>query len=287
MPEYIDAHAHVNFSAYDEDREAVVNRALDQGVWMINVGTQETTSQKAVELTRQYSEGVYAIVGLHPIHTDASYHDTDELGEENKPFTSRGEVFDTSFYRELLKEPKVVGIGECGLDYYRTTPETRDKQEQAFAQQIELAIEMDVPLMIHTRPERNSMQAYRDTLDILESYSKEHGEKLRGNFHFFAGNKEIAKRVLDLGFTCSFTGVVTFAEEYNAVIAYLPLERMLIETDCPYVTPEPHRGKRNEPLYVREIVPALARVKELEEEQVRQQVLHNTTRLFSIQEGVA
>jgi len=281
-PKYIDAHAHVNFRAYDEDRDEVIQRALDGGVWMINVGTQYKTSKEAVELGDMYDEGVYAIVGLHPIHTDKSYHDEQELGEGGQTFTSVGEVFDIDYYRELTRHEKVVGIGECGLDYFRTTPDTLEKQKQAFTTQIELALESDLPLMIHTRPERNSMQAYRDTLDILESYKKEHGDKLRGDFHFFAGNTEIVQRILDLGFTCSFTGVVTFTHDYDKVVQYIPEDMILAETDCPYVTPEPNRGKRNEPLFVREVVASLARIRGVDEEMMAEHVVQNTQRLFGI-----
>ena len=118
QPKYIDIHSHVNFSVFDLDRDEVIKRALENETWVINVGTQANTSRKAIELAHKYKEGVYAIVGLHPIHTDKSFHDKEELGEEGAEFTSRGEIFDKEIYRELLKDPKVVAIGECGLDYY-------------------------------------------------------------------------------------------------------------------------------------------------------------------------
>jgi len=281
-PRYIDVHAHVNFNAYNEDRDAVIKRSLEAGVWMINVGTQQRTSQKAVELAQEYEAGVYAIVGLHPIHTDASYHDTDELGEEGKPFTSHGEVFDVTYYRDLLQQPRVVGIGECGLDYFRTSPDSLEKQKEAFVAQVELALETDVPLMIHTRPEKGSMQAYDDTLEILATYNKEHGEKLRGDFHFFAGDTTIARRVLDLGFMYSFTGVVTFTRDYDEIVRYVPLDAMLAETDCPYVTPEPYRGKRNEPQYVEHTVASLAEIKRTTLLDFQEQLLVNAQKLFAL-----
>ena len=120
---YIDIHSHVNFVAFDADREATMTRALDAGVAIINVGTQKDTSMKAVELTELYKQGVYAIVGLHPVHTSKSFHDEKELGDGGKEFTSRGELFADSNYLELAKHPKVVGIGECGLDYYHMNNE--------------------------------------------------------------------------------------------------------------------------------------------------------------------
>ena len=132
MPTYIDIHSHVQFEAFNADRDEVVKGALENDTWMINVGTQVDTSRKAVELANKYEHGVYAIVGLHPIHTGASYHDTKELGVGGKEFTSRGEIFDKDVYRELLKDPKVVGVGEVGLDYYRCDPEYVEKQKNAF-----------------------------------------------------------------------------------------------------------------------------------------------------------
>src|SRR3989338_4454333 len=186
-PKYIDIHAHVNFKAFDTDRDEVIRRALDNDTWVINVGTQADTSKKAVEIANQYEEGVYAIIGLHPIHTGASYHDEKELGEGGKEFTSRGEEFDKNIYRELLKNKKVVGIGECGLDYYRCTPESVAKQKKDFISQIELANEFNKPLMLHIRnnPEDKTKNAYKDSLEILKQYAK-----VRGDVHFFAGTPE-------------------------------------------------------------------------------------------------
>ena len=119
MPKYIDIHSHVNFKAFDDDRHGVIEHSLNNDTWVINVGTQLDTSRKAVEIANQYSEGVYAIIGLHPIHTGASFHDEKELGEGGAEFTSRGEVFDKEAYREHLQNSKVVGIGKCGLDYFK------------------------------------------------------------------------------------------------------------------------------------------------------------------------
>src|SRR3989344_1062686 len=151
MPKYIDIHSHVNFIAFNEDRDEVMKRALDNDTWVINVGTQKDTSRKAVEMTKEYLEGVYAIVGLHPIHTGASYHDTKELGVGGEEFTSRGEIFDKSIYREFLKEPKVLALGECGLDYYRMDTQSIQKQKEALIAQIELANEFNKPIMLHIR----------------------------------------------------------------------------------------------------------------------------------------
>ncbi len=278
MPDYIDVHAHVNFEAFAVDRDEVVKRALDNSTWMINVGTQVNTSKAAIELAEKYEKGVYAIVGLHPVHTDKSYHDKNELGEGGQEFTSRGEQFDLTIYRKMLAHPKVLGIGECGLDYFRLKIEDerlKEEQEKVFRKQIELAIEFGKPLMLHIR------NAYKEAVSILKSFIFQLSTA-PGNVHFFAGTWEEAKLFLDLGFTLSFTGVVTFARSYDEVIRNVPLDRILSETDCPYVTPVPHRGKRNEPLFVQEVVKKIAEIKEIEIEAVKKQIVKNATKLFSI-----
>ena len=279
MPKYIDIHSHVNFTAFDADREEVIGRALEGDTWVINVGTQIDTSKSAVALANKYEEGVYAVIGLHPIHTGASYHDEKELGEGNKEFTSRGEVFNKEAYRELLRDPKVVAIGECGLDYYRCDAESIAKQKEAFVAQIELADEFGKHLMLHIRnnPKDKKLNAYSDVLDLLKKFPN-----MKGDVHFFAGTWEDAKKFLDIGFTLSFTGVVTFTKDYDEVIRNTPLDRIMSETDSPYVAPVPHRGKRNEPIYVREIVKKIAEIKNLPEEEVAKAIIANAKRLFKI-----
>ncbi len=275
---YIDIHSHTNFKAFEEDRDAVIQRALDAGVAVINVGTQIDTSRKAVEMAHKH-DGVYAIIGLHPIHTGASYHDTKELGEEGKAFTSRGEVFDYQAYKELITDPKVVAIGECGLDYYRCTEETIAKQKEAFIDQINLANEFNKPLMLHIRnnPESKELNAYSDALEIL----KEHA-KVKGDVHFFAGSLEDAKGFVDFGFTLSFTGVITFTHDYDEVVRQTPLEMIMSETDSPYITPIPYRGKRNESVYVIEVVKKIAEIKGLSVEDTALQLVNNAKRVFKI-----
>ena len=285
-PKYIDIHSHVNFKAFDEDRDVVIKRALDNNTWVINVGTQVDTSKNAVELAHKYPEGVYAIIGLHPIHTGASYHDKQELGEEGAEFTSRGEVLNKNIYRELLKDPKVVAIGECGLDYYHMDRDSIEKQKKAFIEQIELANEIRKPLMLHIRnnPKDKNINAYLDSLELLKKYLNVESLPVgrRGDVHFFAGNPEEAKAFLDFGFTLSFTGVVTFTHDYDEVIKNTPLDMIMSETDSPYVAPVPHRGKRNEPVYVREIVKKIAEIKNLTEAEVAEAIIANAKRVFNI-----
>ena len=164
-PKYIDIHAHVNFKAFKEDADAVIERALDNDTWVINVGSQFSTSKRAVEIANKYKEGVFAIVGLHPIHLEESYHDEEEGG---KGFMTRAEEFDKEAYRELLKDPKVVGIGECGLDYFHCKLETVEKQKSTFREQISLAKETAKPLMLHIRnnPKDSNLNAYGDVLGL-------------------------------------------------------------------------------------------------------------------------
>lgn len=288
-PKYIDIHSHINFKAFDEDRSEVIRRALENNTWIINVGTQLETSKKAVEIANQYREGVYAIIGLHPIHTTASFHDEKELGEGGKEFTSRGEILDKKnleSYRKLLKDKKVVAIGECGLDYYRCSEESIAKQKEVFIEQIKLANEFGKPLMLHIRNNEKAelvvgnhgmYNAYTDALEILKTYSK-----VKGDVHFFAGTPEIAKAFIDFGFTLSFTGVITFTSDYDEVIKNTPLDRIMSETDSPYVAPVPYRGKRNEPLYVKEVIKKIALVKNLSEDEVASAVIANAKRVFRI-----
>jgi TatD DNase family protein len=283
MPKYIDIHAHTNFVAFDDDRDAVIFRALSNDTWLINVGTQYDTSKKAIEITKEY-EGVYATIGLHPIHTEASYHDTNELGEEGKEFTSRGEIFDKEKYRELSNDKKVVAIGECGLDYYHLNEDSIERQKGAFIKQIELANETGLPLMLHVRNnlEDKTHNAYADVAELLEKYSK-----VKAVSHFFAGNVEDMKRFVELGVYISFAGPITYKPnknicDYEEVIRQTPLEMILADTDSPYVAPVPHRGKRNEPSYVKDIVKKIAEIKNLDEEFVARQIVENARKLFKI-----
>jgi TatD DNase family protein len=266
---YFDAHTHVQFVAFDQDREEVIARTIENEVGMNIVGTQYDTSAAAVTLAEKY-EGAYASVALHPIHTGKSFHDSKELGEGGKEFTSRGEQFDAPKYEALAQSPKVIAIGECGLDYYRLDEATATVQKRVFLEHIELANKLEKPLMLHIR------QAYKDSLELLKAHAK-----VRGDVHFFAGNWEEAKQFLDLGFTLSFTGVVTFTHDYDEVVKNTPLEMILSETDAPYVTPAPYRGKRNEPMYVKEVVAKIAEIKGLPQEEVRSQMLKNAQKVFN------
>src|SRR3989338_1034962 len=274
---YFDAHTHVNFAAYKDDREQTILRARDAGVGMNVVGTQRDTSVAAVALAEKYDH-VYATIGLHPVHTTKSYHDVKELGEGGKEFTSRGEVFDVAVYEALGRSPRVIAVGECGLDYYRSEESTKEIQKKAFIEHIELANKLGKPLMLHIR------NAYDDALEILKAHvhPATGGARVPGNVHFFAGDWNTAKKFLDLGFSLSFTGVLTFTHDYDEVVKNAPLDMLLSETDAPYVTPAPHRGKRNEPAYVIEIVRAIARIRGEDIGTVTRQLAANASRIFNI-----
>ncbi|MDP3734846.1 MAG: TatD family hydrolase [bacterium] len=278
---FFDVHTHAHFAAFRDDSDAVIRRALEAGVTMVNVGTQRDTSAAAVATAERYEQGVYASVGLHPIHTERSYHDAKELGSMNQEsgdgFTSRGEDFDYDYYKHLAVHPKVVAIGECGLDYYRIkNQESRIKQEAVFRQQIELSLAVRKPLMVHCR------DAFDDLIKILDSYFMIHNSSNPGIIHFFTGSLDDARALLDLGFSFSFGGVTTFTRDYDDQVHFIPLDRILSETDAPYVAPVPYRGTRNEPVYVREVVARIALIRGEDETRVREALALNAGRVFGL-----
>lgn len=264
---YIDLHSHIHDKAFDEDRDAVIAEMTEKGFATITVGTDLIESKKAIQAAEMY-EHVWATVGVHPVD-------------------NRNEEFNKEVYRELLSHPKVVGLGECGLDYYHlrefdgNKDAEVDRQQRLFMEQIELAVECDKPLMLHGRPDEG-MDAYEDMLHILTNAKKKYGDRLRGNAHFFVGTVEVARQFNDLGFTVSFSGVITFAKMYEEVVKTVPLDMMHAETDSPYATPAPHRGKRNTPLYVEHIYEKIAELKGMEKEEVRVQLVENAKRVFGL-----
>lgn len=250
--EYFDIHSHPNFSQFDEDREGVLEEMRQKNVGTICVGTDVTTSKESIDLAHRY-EHVWATVGLHP--------------------TDWKEGFDESEYRSLLGEERVVGVGEVGIDYYRSE-EGKDEQRDIFARHIRLAEEFKLPLMLHGRPSIGTMDAYKDMLDVLGK------SDVVGHVHFFAGDVEIARAFLDRGFTIGFDGPITFTKEYDDVVRFIPLDMLCAETDAPFASPVPFRGKRNLPLYVQYVVEALARIRDEDVEVVRKATVANAVRTF-------
>ena len=291
---FFDAHTHVQFAAYDADRKEVIERALKADVSFINVGTQADTSAAAVKLANEYTGGLYTSVGLHPVHTEKSFHDEQELGggEAAEAFTSRGEEFDYDYYKKLALDPKTVAIGECGLDYYHLSEESKKRQKEIFIKQIELAHDVNKPLMIHCR------EAFGDLIEILTT---NHSllNPVPGVVHFYSGTVEDTKKLLDLGFSFTFGGVitfppkadqpragggvVTFTRDYDEIIKMIPLNRILSETDAPYVAPAPYRGKRNEPSYVVETVKKLGEIKGIPVEEMAGRIFENARKTFMIE----
>lgn len=261
---YFDAHCHVQFDPYDQDRDAVLASMHEKEVGGMVVGVDLDSSVKALRLVENLPN-FYASAGLHPNYV-------------------LEERFDEDSFRAILRHPKMKAVGECGLDNFRPVDVEVAKVEQrrVFKKHIELAIEADKPMMIHSRPSKGTQDAYRDMIDMLRTYKKEHGDRLRGDIHFFVGSIEEAKDFLDLGFTMSFTAVLTFTRDYDEVVRFLPLSSILTETDSPYVAPSRIRGQRNEPVSVIDVVGAIAQIRGQDEETVRDQILQNTKRLFSL-----
>lgn len=259
---------------------------------MINVGTQFETSRRAVEMAEGYSEGVYAAVGLHPIHLFEHHVD-----EEETSFNTAGEEFNADSYRELLlRSTKVVAIGEFGLDYYRM-PKNEDPerikavQREVARQHILLASAVDKPLMLHVRPSVGTMDAYEDLLEVLDDNvfpSPGGGEGLRerskGVIHSFTGSWNVAQEFLKRGMHIGMNGIVTFDKTSvsSEVVKNTPLDRIVLETDAPYLTPVPHRGKRNEPLFVKHVAEKIAEFKGVRVEEVSEATTANARSLFQI-----
>jgi TatD DNase family protein len=262
---YFDAHCHVQFDMFDADREELFQKMATDSVGGIIVGVDKKSSESAIALVENRPH-FYASVGLHP-------NDTPE------------ESFDEAGFRALAQHPKVVSIGECGLDYFRpidTSEEAKRKQRDVFEKHIALAVDVQKPLMIHARPSKGTVDAYDDLIDMLTSAKREHGDRLTGNVHFFVGGVEEARKLFALDFTTSYTAVLTFTHDYDEAVARAPLTHLLSETDSPYVAPASRRGQRNDPSAVLDVVSAIARIRGQEVETVREALIANAKRVFSL-----
>lgn len=249
----IDTHSHVNFKAFDNDVDKVIRRSLDENIWMINVGSQYLTSQKAVEIAGEYKQGIYSSIGLHPIHAE--------------------DVFDYEKYKQLAQSSKNVAIGEIGLDYKKEYVSFKEKQRQVFLKQLELAKELNLPIIFHCR------MAHQDLIDILES---ELGHGTKGVIHCFTGNWKQAEKYLNAGLYLGFNGII-YKSNLNDIIKKVSLNKILLETDCPYLTPPAiGKSKRNEPVYVKYIAEEIAKIKNISYEEIIIKTTENARKLFQI-----
>ncbi|PIR93459.1 hydrolase TatD [Candidatus Falkowbacteria bacterium CG10_big_fil_rev_8_21_14_0_10_43_10] len=284
---FIDTHAHLNFQAYAKDVDNVIRRSLDEQIEIIIPSTEQKTSKRAVEIAEKYDCGVYAAIGLHPVHLQDQ-----EFEEEGRKVKMKGERFDYGFYKKLAESKKVVAIGEVGLDYYYL-PEERlreNKQLQQFTllQQLELAYESNKPAIIHWR------EAHRDLLPLLDKFYKNKKKRPegRGVIHDFFGDWDLAWQYFNFGFLISFTGNITFSPKKSiSRTAYLdrdelirkcPLNKFMVETDSPFMSPVPYRGQRNEPVRVIETARKIADLKHISLESVAQATTENAQTLFNL-----
>jgi len=275
QPMLIDTHAHINFNAYKDDGDEVVKRALAEDVWMINVGSEKKTSERAVDYAQKYKEGVFAAVGLHPGSLAAQEIDEKVDDKETVKFKMEAEGFDYELYKNLAQEEKVVAIGEVGLDYYRN-PSRKELQKEVLLEQLGLAESLNKPVLLHCR------EAHEDLLKILQTWTLVGNKPLRGVIHSFSGSWSQAQEYLKMGFSLGFNGIITFAQDYDEIVRQMPMDRLVLETDCPYLTPIPFRGKRNEPSYVKYVAEKVAELRGISFEEVAEVTTRNARELFKI-----
>ena len=266
-----DTHAHLNCAAFDPDREELIKKCSEQAFGMINVGTNYESSVKAVEMAQRH-DGLYAAVGLHPSNIDSAFYKSKE--DHSLPENFLEKQFDRSRYAALCHEPKVVAIGECGLDYWRR-PKGENKKEgfkaeqrDVFEKQATLAEELDLPLIIHCR------DAFDDVINILSR------SKAKGVMHCFTGSLAQMEALLKLDFYMGFNGII-FKTDLKEAILRAPLEKILIETDCPYLSP-PSFEERNDPRAVFSVIKEIAKIKGLSEEEVAAETSLNAQKAFKL-----
>lgn len=299
--DYIDIHSHLNLSPLSENQEVILAKMQELNVGTITVGTDMETSKMAIDIAEANPELCWATVGFHPADGYIPNHDSDWIELEN-----------------LARHPKVVAIGETGLDYFRDqSEELKVQQTWIFKKHIELAIKLDKPLMLHVRASKGTDDAYYDALEILNEYNqsplksfssssqipsfhsasslyslsfdsekdfKGFKNKIRANFHFFSGSRKCMEDIVAAGYTISVDGPITFSHDYDDMIKFCPIESLMIETDAPFAAPVPYRGKPCESWMVIEVARKIAELKGLDIETVRVQMLENTKTFFSLYE---
>ena len=270
----IDTHSHLNFKAYDVDREEVIKRNLENGVICIDVGTKYETSKNAVELAEK-NENIYAAIGMHPIHIKTDLMKL-KMDEDEGAFAPLGEDFNYDNYKKLAKSSaKIKAIGEIGLDYYYKPKGTAKKekfkqlQKDVFIKQLDLAEELNLPVIVHCR------MAFNDVYEILQA------KKLRGVMHCFVGTLEEAQKITDLGFYIGINGIIDKLD-LDEVVKNIPLDKILTETDCPYLTSKAEGDKRNEPIFVKHVIQKIADLKGITFDEVASATTQNAKKLFNI-----
>lgn len=281
---FFDSHAHVNFSAFREDGEEVLKKCLAEGVFVVNVGSQYSTSQRAVEYTHKFETGIFAAIGIHPVHLKAGafkYNDPDEI--EEMEIKTKGEEFEYEKYLELARDEKVVAIGEVGLDYYHfeerdNVEELKKQQKEVLIEFIKMANEVNKPIILHcwgvkSRKELDHARtdAYEDLLEILQKYPAQK----KGIVHSFVGSYKTANKFIEMGYKIGLNGIITYGESYDRLIKEIDLANIVIETDCPYLTPVPHKGERNEPIFVKLVAEKIAAVKNIPVAEVAEKTTQN------------
>jgi TatD DNase family protein len=255
----IDTHCHLNFGAFNDNYKEVIERALQKEIGMIIVGAAKETTEKALAIANEYAnDPVYATAGLHPTHV------TDE-------------AFDTDWFEDVLAEKKIVAVGETGIDLYRPKEqETFKLQKEVLQQHVELSKKTSKPMVLHSRgTDATLQQAYNTIFEALGDYSN-------GVLHCFTGESADIKKFLNHGLMVSFTGVITLAEEIAETCDSVPIEKMMVETDAPYITPKKYKPQQNEPMFVEEIARKVAEVKGMEYDDVVAQTTKNAVEFFSL-----
>lgn len=279
---FIDTHAHLNFITFNKDREKIIKNCLEDNLWVINIGTNYETSRKAVEITQKYPQGIFAAIGLHPINLDTGLVKIKIDKQEGEYFEKE---FDYEKYKELGKSKKVVAIGEIGLDYY-WKPKTKkklelfkQKQKELLLKELNLAKELNLPVIFHCR------MAHDDLIEILNFQFSTFNFQRRGVMHGFVGTKEQLQKYLEMEFYIGFNGIIFKKIEginFEENIKNTPLEKILIETDCPYLTPSNFYEKRNNPLGVRYVAQKIAEIKNTTFDKVKEVTTQNARELFKI-----
>lgn len=281
----IDTHSHLNFKAYDKDREEAIKRTKNADVVCIDVGTKYETSVNVIELAKK-NENIFCAIGLHPIHIKSDLLKI-KMDESEGGFAPLGEDFNYDNYKQLILDDKkggkskIVAIGEVGLDYYYKPKATgkkeqfKAKQKQVFARQLDLAEEFDLPVIIHCR------MAHNDVIEILKSRLKTLKSNLTGVIHCFTGDIEEANEYINLGFLIGINGII-FKNDLEEAIKGVPLEKIILETDCPYLTPPQAGVERNEPIFVKYVAEKVAEIKGISFDEVVEQTTENAKKLFRI-----